>query len=316
MIGNLITALVFGLLSASVVIAGETRAGEVQNSFSEYNSVSHITGDDVVNYMSFERDFTSNSIPTTATEVLVLKYDDHGNMLASSISSSSLATTADVLTIANTLDDDYVYLLISKNNFVVNSRILVPSSYSQIVNIEFSLTGSFNYGQFGGMTLYRNNLNNYSKYGLTLDNGNLVWYGFSCNQNQCNGLAFDVGYDGFNFYDFGFSFTTSNENQRIHFDFLGNYSNSVAYAIAYNQGYSAGYTAGSNDGWGKGYADAMALVNGQGNFNSLFNSIADTPLRFIYGLFSFDLFGTSVLVIVLTLLTGIAVFGIVKKVWK
>ena len=85
---------------------------------------------------------------------------------------------------------------------------------------------------------------------------------------------------------------------------------------SFGSGYSVGYSEGAKDGYAKGYADAMALVNGNGTFNDLFNSVADTPLRFLYGLFSFDLFGTSVLVIILTLLTGIAVFGIIKKAWK
>lgn len=87
----------------------------------------------------------------------------------------------------------------------------------------------------------------------------------------------------------------------------------------YQSGYDAGYTNGKTDGLGEGYAngyqDGLNLSQ-NGNFHSLFNSIADTPLRFLYGLFNFDLFGISMLVIIMSLLTGIVVFGLVKKFWK
>lgn len=85
--------------------------------------------------------------------------------------------------------------------------------------------------------------------------------------------------------------------------------------INFTNGYNNGYAQGSAEGYAKGYAEGLG-VSHNSSFMGLFSSIADTPLRFIYGLFNFDLFGTSVLVIVLTLLTGIIVFGIVKKFWK
>lgn len=87
-------------------------------------------------------------------------------------------------------------------------------------------------------------------------------------------------------------------------------------SYAYGQGYTSGYAQGNKDGYSKGYSDARDFYQQSSDFQDLFSAVADTPLRFLYGLFSFDLFGTSVLVIVLTLLTGIAVFGIIKKVWK
>lgn len=79
------------------------------------------------------------------------------------------------------------------------------------------------------------------------------------------------------------------------------------FANAFNQGYQSGYKNGYGDG---------INVSQTGVFNNLFNSIADTPLRFIYGLFNFDLFGISCLVIILSLVSAIIVFGIVKKFWK
>lgn len=87
------------------------------------------------------------------------------------------------------------------------------------------------------------------------------------------------------------------------------------YQTGYDIGYSAGYSAGSTDGYNAGYAEGLNL-NTNSSFMGLFNAVADTPLRFLYGLFNFDLFGVSCLVIILSLLTFSVTFAIVKKVWK
>ena len=87
------------------------------------------------------------------------------------------------------------------------------------------------------------------------------------------------------------------------------------YSAGFQTGFQQGYSNGSKDGYGQGYADGLAMSE-QGSFHNLFNSIADTPLRFLYGLFNFDLFGTSMLVIVLTLLTAIVFFAVFKKFWR
>lgn len=145
----------------------------------------------------------------------------------------------------------------------------------------------------------------------------------------------------------GLTLLTDNENQsidpyttlqfNIHLQFSGNvtaydWSNfnieclifadyqKTAQQQAYNVGWQTGYNQGYTDGHTKGYADgygtALSELSENHTFMSLFNSVADTPLRFIYGLFNFDIFGTSVLVVVMSLLTAIVVFAIVKKVWK
>lgn len=97
----------------------------------------------------------------------------------------------------------------------------------------------------------------------------------------------------------------------------------TGYDAGYGKGYQDGYDIGKqdgnligySDGYNQGYTDGLSMSQ-QGNFNSLFNSIADTPLRFLYGLFNFNLFGTSMIVIILSLLTGIVVIHLVKKFWK
>lgn len=145
----------------------------------------------------------------------------------------------------------------------------------------------------------------------------------------------------------GVTLLTDNENQsidpyttlqfNIHLQFSGNvtsydWSNfniecfifadyqKTAQQASYNVGWQTGYNQGYQDGHTQGYADgygtALNELSENHTFMSLFNSVADTPLRFIYGLFNFDIFGTSVLVVVMSLLTAVVVFAIVKKVWK
>lgn len=116
-----------------------------------------------------------------------------------------------------------------------------------------------------------------------------------------------------------FTYYTNDDNLRYDFDLMIMPSdmivNPYAYENGYNDGYTNGQTAGKTEGYREGFNDGRS-ISSQGTFQNLFNALADTPLRFLYGLFSFDLFGTSMLVIVLTLLTGIMIFGLIKKFWK
>lgn len=118
---------------------------------------------------------------------------------------------------------------------------------------------------------------------------------------------------------FGFDFYGSGDNFQYCFDLKIFPSSMIndgsAYVDGFNEGYGSGYQDGKADGYNDGYSQGVATAE-QGDFMHLFNSIADTPLRFLYGLFSFDLFGTSMLVIILTLLTAIVLFGVIKKFWK
>lgn len=74
------------------------------------------------------------------------------------------------------------------------------------------------------------------------------------------------------------------------------------YTTGYEDGYSTGYTDGSN-------ASSYSFMN-------LFSAIADTPIFFLRSLFNFDLFGISMISVVLTLVTGLLILGIVKHFWK
>lgn len=95
--------------------------------------------------------------------------------------------------------------------------------------------------------------------------------------------------------------------------------NTLDYDYIYHQGYSAGeksgYDKGEAEGYHNGYIDGQnaGMQISQTSFMSLFASIVDTPMRMLYSLFNFDLFGTSMLIIILSTLTAIVVIKILKK---
>ena len=92
---------------------------------------------------------------------------------------------------------------------------------------------------------------------------------------------------------------------------------SVSYDTAFAQGYDTGYSNGISIGYSNGYAEGLSVATGtNASWLGLMSSIADTPIVFLRDMFSFELFGMNVAVIILSLLTAIIVFGIVKKVWK
>ena len=110
------------------------------------------------------------------------------------------------------------------------------------------------------------------------------------------------------FYSFDF------QVQFFEFNDVGE-SSDYWYNLGKETGYNTGYQTGYSTGYQTGYSEGLSLADNS-SFMSLFNGIADTPLRFIYGLFNFDLFGVNVLIVILSLLTFIFVFHIIKKVWK
>lgn len=89
------------------------------------------------------------------------------------------------------------------------------------------------------------------------------------------------------------------------------------YDIGFSNGYSSGYTNGISTGYSNGYADGLRAVSSHNaSWLGLMSSVADTPIRFLKQMFSFELFGMNVAVVILSCLTAIIIFGIVKKVWK
>lgn len=102
-----------------------------------------------------------------------------------------------------------------------------------------------------------------------------------------------------------------------------NDGNSDGSLEGYDNGYREGYDEGKDDGldlgrlqgYNEGYV-AGAQSTGNPSFMGLFTSIADTPILMIRRLFGFEIFGTSALAVVFSLLTAFIIIKIVKKVLK
>lgn len=78
--------------------------------------------------------------------------------------------------------------------------------------------------------------------------------------------------------------------------------------------YQTGATGGYNNGYTNGYDNGFVDGSNAGvTFFSLFGAIADTPLLMLRSLFNFDLFGANLLVVILSLVTGLMVFYVVRK---
>ncbi len=80
---------------------------------------------------------------------------------------------------------------------------------------------------------------------------------------------------------------------------------------AYETGYSEGYNVGFSTGFDEGVSNAPA--NRNYTFLSLLGAIADTPVLMIKSLFNFELFGTSMYIAVMSLITGLILLFLVRK---
>lgn len=98
----------------------------------------------------------------------------------------------------------------------------------------------------------------------------------------------------------------SNENNEVPSSYVDSYNS------GYNNGNNDGYKTGYDVGYGVGY-DAGLQVNNPYTFGALFGAIADTPVLIFRSLFNFDLFGTSALVVVMSLFTALVLIFIAKK---
>lgn len=327
MIGNLISAIGVAVLSASIVIAGDVQARNVSrlNASTSYVSTSNINGTEVRVYLTANVNFASGLFYNSTDALLIRAYNLDGTFDTSyryDNDESNFGSTSLALSYFENLDLDtsHFYLMNVLDSFngetYIYSRLFYPT-YAGAGNVEFALQSTNNVPTGYMYLFYDKPLTNYY-YSYNFLNGDDVnWFGYSRSTFFSNATAIESGmiYD-FGFYECGFFFKATTTNTYLTINFVSEYPNQNSGSTMYDTGYAVGFNEGSSQGYAKGYADAMALATQNGTFSSLFNSVADTPLRFLYGLFSFDLFGTSVLVIILTLLTGIAVFAIIKRVWK
>lgn len=205
---------------------------------------------------------------------------------------------------------------ISGTDFNNTIRFIVPSDFHEKFDgFEFNYTVWYDnvcYGEFGTNVHYVKSSFGYNADGVQYFN----WFGFNdisqSPKTYVNGaITSQDFYLTFKYYNYFICFENTWNNGHMTFSFNVNLVKYENLTSSYATGFNDGYTLGYKDGYSIGLSTAQ-----QGTFHGLFNSIADTPLRFLYGLFNFDLFGTSMLVIILSLLTGIVVFGLVKKFWK
>lgn len=102
------------------------------------------------------------------------------------------------------------------------------------------------------------------------------------------------------------SFLDNNGAQSFTLTMSNKGNSNPAYTDGFNTGYSNGYTNGYDNGFTDGSNAGVTFFN-------LFGAIADTPLLMLRSLFNFDLFGANLLVVVLSLVTGLMVFYVVRK---
>ena len=145
-------------------------------------------------------------------------------------------------------------------------------------------------------------------------------------------------YDNSLIYDFEFDTSTLNHDFSMDLTFYFVYTSAEdpvvtgdygdGYADGYNQGYDDGYTQGTfvsfqdsyDNGYNDGYRTGYAVGKNDGinisgyNFTSLFASISDTPILMIRRLFGFEIFGTSVMAIFMSLFTALVVIKVIKRI--
>lgn len=91
----------------------------------------------------------------------------------------------------------------------------------------------------------------------------------------------------------------------------------TTYSQGYADGYNNGYSTGLTEGYSNGYAEGLRVGSGaNADVKNLFGVLADTPIRFLKDMFNFELFGMNVAVVILSCLTAICMFALIKKIWK
>lgn len=187
----------------------------------------------------------------------------------------------------------YVYGADYTFNFYDNVFGLTSSNYYDGVTLHGNFADNYNGGY-----LYTQRVNfSADTTHNSLDDISFSFY--SCISPR-TGATYDDGYnDGYNDgYSIGWSDGYS----------IGNRD-------GIDTGYQDGVTAGYQQGYNQGYSDGLNISTNS-NFLNLFGLIADTPVMMLRSLFNFDLFGIHVFTAIMSLLTGIFLIFIIKKVWK
>lgn len=118
-------------------------------------------------------------------------------------------------------------------------------------------------------------------------------------------------------YTYVFHSSASQYNVDFYYLSFSNLMPEGNWQSGYNSGYKTGLKDGESTGYGNGYNDGYQdglTLSDYGSLGGLFGTIADTPIIMIKSLFNFELFGMNVFVAIMSLLTGLIVLYIVKKI--
>lgn len=155
-------------------------------------------------------------------------------------------------------------------------------------------------------------------------------FGFTDHFGSMYPLNNSYKYVGGNF-SLVYQLTNYDDQPTFHFA-IGSYMmDDPNYFSTYQNGYNTGYTEGHTNGYQEGLNASTQTaydsgfeagkqygitLGGQATFTGLFGAIADTPIIMLRSLFNFDLFGMNMFIIIMSLLTGIIVIYVAKKVIK
>lgn len=321
MIGNLVLALGVALASGSALYGPQPhRAVSYSNVVINDSVTSSLLSSEIYCYAKGTASFNQGDINTNYVYRFI--FGANGDYTANlvdydnppSANSYSLTRYTDVIKWADwqsdTINPNYVYVFVQDmDSQGVIVRLCVPFNTS-IGAIQIDTHNSDkNYVGLGNWISSLNILSEGASF-IFVDNSYPI---------MANESSFSTSNYPFKFAQFYFvmSYNTFQYGQSYNFD-ISLYGNlSGDYTTGYNNGYSAGYDSGLSTGYANGYASGIQTATSQNaSWMGLMSSVADTPIRFLKQMFSFELFGMNVAAVILSCLTAIIIFGIVKKVWK
>lgn len=189
--------------------------------------------------------------------------------------------------------------------YYVNSE-----QYDYVANIEVSTTFFNNaYAPFSSIE-GENNLQAVSDYYGTWQRKSNGGYTYTSETPDIRNNMFDDIRVGFNTV-ISISVNVTNESY--------NYYYNEGYQSGYADGSSAGYQTGYDTGYTEGYSTGKqaGIIEGQNQTNtsvySLAGAIIDTPIMFLRSLFDYELFGISIYVAILSMITLVIAIWVVRK---
>lgn len=236
----------------------------------------------------------------------------------------------------------FFYSTDNTSHFVADMRfdLSFDTNLNEYLQISYDVDFSNGYCYYAQESWLQNNYN-VSAYSVTylydFSLASMVNYWISPNlilgTGEMSGYGFGGDSDVLNFtWDSTHNYALFS---RVYFYLLNDLDSDLqdTYMDGYDQGYGTGYDTGYQDGYENGgsesYQDGYdnGYITGynigksdgisisQYSFGSLFASISDTPILMIRRLFGFELFGTSLITVFVSLFTALVILMILKTVW-